>query len=340
MKPPLRWALLGASNIAESRVIPSLRNRGDVPAVVFSADEKRGAAFATRNGIERSAVTIDDALTSDIDAVYVSTKNDLHHAQAIRALRAGKHVLCEKPLALKIADAEEMIAVAKEEGLVLAINHHLPGSPLHVAARKLVAEGKIGRTLSARVRHAVSLRSHLQGWRIQGSEPGSGVLMDLTSHDASVLGPLLGKAVKVTALGASQAGWNDSGSIDAAMTVIEYVGPNGEQILAQTHDAYTVAFDHTALEIQGTLGSITILDAMTQDSPGTVTLTTSNGDAAIDVDTSNDLYSIVLDAFAAAIAGDGVPTATGQDGLEALKVALAAEESIRSSRSVSVLDAR
>jgi 1,5-anhydro-D-fructose reductase (1,5-anhydro-D-mannitol-forming) len=81
-----------------------------------------------------------------------------------------------------------------------------------------------------------------------------------------------------------------------------------------------------------------ITDAMTQDTAGTVTLHTGDGIEVIDVDCSEDLYHINVRAFAAAVRGDGQPTATGADGLRALQVALAAEESLATSEVVKIAD--
>lgn len=94
------------------------------------------------------------------------------------------------------------------------------------------------------------------------------------------------------------------------------------------------------MEIHGERGAIVIGDAMTQETPGTVTLHTEDSTAEIEVDCSADLYDINVIAFLQAIAGDGVPTATGADGLAALQIALAAEASLESGSSVAITDAR
>ena len=85
---------------------------------------------------------------------------------AIAALQAGKHVLCEKPLALTVAGARSMVAACAAAGVVLGTNHHLRNAAAHRTMRDLVAEGAVGRPLAARVFHAVFLPPHLQGWRV------------------------------------------------------------------------------------------------------------------------------------------------------------------------------
>jgi 1,5-anhydro-D-fructose reductase (1,5-anhydro-D-mannitol-forming) len=234
-----------------------------------------------------------------------------------------------------------MVELAEEKGLILAANHHLPGSPLHTTVRQLVGSGAIGTLLSARICHAVLLPERLRGWRLGGAAPGetaagSGVIMDITCHDASVLNPLLGAPTAVTALAVRQAGWNAGGQHDAVMTVISYARDGQPPVLAQTHDSFTVGYDSTSLVVHGTEGSIEVTDAMTQDTAGTVTLRNADGAVEVAVDCSVDLYETVLDAFAAAVAGTGAPTATGRDGLLALKVALAAQQSAATGQTVTL----
>jgi 1,5-anhydro-D-fructose reductase (1,5-anhydro-D-mannitol-forming) len=332
--PALKWGLIGASDIAATRVIGAIRASGGDAVGIFSGSPERAREFAASHGLPRATTDLEELLAWDIDAVYISSTNDKHFDQACRAMRAGKHVLCEKPLALDADQAEAMVDLAEEMGLVLAANHHLPGSPLHAKVRELVDAGAIGTVLSAKIAHAVLLPERLRGWRIGGGTPGSGVILDITCHDASVLNPLLGTPVAVSAVAVNQADWNTGGQDDAAMTVIRYEQEGRPPVLAQTHDSFTVGYARTSLEVHGTEGSIEVLDAMTQDTEGQVLLNTGSGRQTVDVDCTEDLYVIALRAFTAAVNGTGVPTATGRDGLMALKVALAAQESALSGRTV------
>src|SRR4051795_8557177 len=83
-----------------------------------------------------------------VDAVYISTTNEKHRPQALAAIAAGKHVLCEKPLAMTAAEAAEMGRAAEAAGVVFATNHHLRNAGAHIAIRELIATGRIGRVLS------------------------------------------------------------------------------------------------------------------------------------------------------------------------------------------------
>lgn len=334
--PALKWGLIGASDIAATRVIGAIRASGGHTVGVFSASADRARDFAATHALPNFTTALDELLGWDIDAVYISSTNDKHFDQATRALQSGKHVLCEKPLALDASQAEAMVELAQDRGLVLAANHHLPGSPLHTKVRELVDAGTIGTVLSAKIAHAVLLPERLRGWRLGQGTPGSGVILDITCHDASVLNPLLGTPVAVSAIAVQQADWNTGGQEDAAMTVIRYERYGAPAVLAQTHDSFTVGYAGTSLEVHGMKGTIQVTDAMTQDTKGQVILTNAAGVQAVDVDCSEDLYVIGLRAFTAAVEGTGVPTATGRDGLMALKVALAAQESANSGRTVHI----
>ena len=334
----VKFGLIGASYVAASRMVPAFQANGITPKALFDTDKER-FQFWREHDLDLLTTDLDELLGSDIDAVYISSRNDQHASHAIAAAEARKHIIVEKPMALTLSDARTIVAAADQAGVVLAVNHHLPGSPLHATARQLVADGRIGTLYSARINHAVLLPENLREWRL-ADVPGGGVVFDITVHDASVLNPLFGAPpVRVTALGVSQAPWNTAGTRDSVMTILEYpTGDHGVPALAQTHDAFTVPCPGTSMEIHGEKGAILIGDAMTQDTPGTVELHTAAGVEPIDVDVSDDLYHINVRAFAAAVRGEGRPTATGQDGLNALALALAVEESLRSGKTVNLTE--
>ena len=100
------WGLIGASTIASQWVIGAIRANGGVIHSVMSSSRERGVEYAARHGIPASDLSVEGLLARPgVEAVYVSTTNELHLEQALACLAAGKHVLCEKPLALTVADA-------------------------------------------------------------------------------------------------------------------------------------------------------------------------------------------------------------------------------------------
>lgn len=327
-----RWGLIGASTIAREWVIGAIRATGGEVISVMSTNAERGKTYAAEQGIARSVTSLADLLSDpEIDAVYISTTNELHRDQALAAAKAGKHILCEKPLAMSLEDARGMVKAAKEAGVVMATNHHLRNAATHRAMREAIKAGRIGTPLSARVFHAVYLPPHLQGWRIDKPEAGGGVILDITVHDADTLRFVL-DSDPAEAIAFSQAGgMGKAGLEDAVMGVLRFA--NG--VIAQFHDGFTTKFAETGLEVHGTEGSLIGRNVMTQRPIGTVTLRDADGEQDLPLDPRN-LYETALSAFHAAIAGNGKPSATGEDGVWSLATGLAVVEAARTGRTVRI----
>ena len=321
----LRWGLAGASDIAETRMLPALARCGHSARAVYSSSRVHAEKYAARNGIELVFDDFEALLAADaIDAVYISSLNDRHLEQARAAAAAGKHVLCEKPMAPSLAEARDMIRACQESSIVLAVNHHLPAAGTHRRIRELVRGGAIGRPLAVNVRHATLLPERLRGWRL-GDVPGAGVVMDLSCHDASVVNPLLGAAaLETSAITVRQGAW-DAGSEDASMAVVRYEN----EVLVHLHDSFTSPHTPTYLEVHGDAGSIHASGVMTPEPCGTVMLSDKNGDREITVEDRRHTYDITLEAFSAAVAGTGRPIVTGEDAYNALAVSIAILESAR-----------
>lgn len=314
----MRWALAGASTIAAEHMIGALCGAGEVVQVVQSATARRADDFARAHGIAVAETSLDAVLAdAGIGAVYISSTNEKHHAQALAAIAAGKHVLCEKPLAMTVAEAVGMVAAAQAKGVVFATNHHLRCSGSHRAVRGLVAKGRIGRVLSMRLFHAVHLPGHSQGWRIDSPDAGGGVIPDITVHDADVARFILGED-PVSVVAEMTASGMGRGVEDSVMSV--WTMPSGAMVMA--HESFTHPFAGSGLEVHGTEGSIFASGVMTQQPVGEVVLVTGKGRESVPYPT-HSLYTQAVADFLSAVAGTGRPSADGQDGIASLAVALA-----------------
>jgi len=220
---------------------------------------------------------------------------------------------------------------AARAGVVLGTNHHLREAASHRKIRELIRSGAVGKPRFAKVFHAGLLPAHLQGWRLRDPRTGAGAILDLTVHDADALRFLLGaEPVEVVAL-SQQAGMASGDIEDGAMTTIRF----DDGVVAQLHDAFTVPFARTGIEVHGSAGSIYARDVMTQRPIGEVVLRTERGEEVVPLEQEN-LYARTIQAFAASIRGEGQPSCTGEDGLRSLATALAALESARTGRRVAV----
>jgi predicted dehydrogenase len=143
----LRWGILSTADIGRHKVVPAIQAARRCRVVaVGSRDLTRGEAYARELGIPRAYGSYDEVLADpEVDAVYIPLPNHLHADWTIAAARAGKHVLCEKPLAMTAAEAQRMVNAAEEAGVVLLEAFMYRLHPSWAAVRELVAGGRIGR---------------------------------------------------------------------------------------------------------------------------------------------------------------------------------------------------
>lgn len=319
----MKWGLIGASDIAATRVIPALRANHQEISSVNSSDAEWARSYAVKHDIPRASSSLQELLDSDVEAVYISSTNEKHFTQAMAAIESGKHILCEKPIAMNLKDAKKMVDAAKNSNLTFATNHHIRASGSHQLVRKYVEEGALGVLIAARINHGVLLPERLRGWRTSSVEAGAGVILDIVVHDVDSLRHILGSDV-VRAVGISSSNGLGKNSIeDTSVCAFEFT--NG--VIATSMESFVIPFNQTTLEIHGSEGSILIENAMTQDPVGKVSFRDKSGIREIPVPDKEDLYIKTIRQFVA-----GEPYATGEDGILSLQGALMILESIRTNQ--------
>jgi 1,5-anhydro-D-fructose reductase (1,5-anhydro-D-mannitol-forming) len=331
---PLGWGVIGASTIGSEYVVPAIAaNPDSAPVAVLSRSEDRGRAYAEANGIPATYTTVDGFLGDPaIDVVYVGTTNERHAELTLAAAEAGKHVLCEKPLAMTLEEAIAMRDACRSAKVVLGTNHHIRNAATIRAVRDLIRRGAAGRVLSGRIFHAGYLPESIQTWRLHDQQAGAGVIVDETVHDVDTLRFVLDdEVVEVVAI-SGQLGLASGGIEDEVVGAMRF----GKGALIAFHDGYTPRYARTGLEIHGEEGSIIGLDVMSQEPQGTVTLRREGGLEEIDPGPREDLYVRAVRLFNEAARGQGTPAATADDGIRSLAAALAVVEAARTGRSQAV----
>ena len=257
----LGWGFIGASLWARQRLVPAVKAASGADAIaVFSTSPERGRRFAEECGLPRSYDSLDGLLDDpEVDIVYISTTNDLHASQTIAAAAAGKHVLCEKPLATTLDDARRMQDACRA-GRGRAGDQ--PSSPRRADAsstmRALIQEGAIGDVVAARIFFSSSLPAEMRTWRLKRPDAGGGAVLDLTVHSADTIRFLLDdEIVEVSALTSS--GELGQGVVeDSVMGVMRSRrGP-----LVGFHDSFVVPHAGNGVEIHGTTGSLLARDVL------------------------------------------------------------------------------
>ncbi|MBV8588439.1 MAG: Gfo/Idh/MocA family oxidoreductase, partial [Verrucomicrobia bacterium] len=291
----LRWGLIGASNIAKTYMIDAINAQPDSQVVaVLSSNAERAKSYADENGIGRSYNSLEAFLADpEIDVVYISTTNELHKAQTIAAAKAGKHVHCEKPLALTVADAQEMLAACKQAGVTLGTNHHLRSTTILRKLHELVRCGDLGDVLAARAFFAVYLPLESQGWRTAKAETGAGVVLDITVHVADALRFVLGDEVEEVVAATARQGIAEGEIEDTVMGVLRF--RNGT--MAQFHDSFTVPHALTGFELHGSKCSVYAEDCLTQVPKGSVHILRNGKRQEVDLGPIENHYEHLVRAF-------------------------------------------
>ena len=193
----LNWIVIGIGDITRKRVIPAIQAepRSQLYGLV-THDPAKAAAYGVR-----AWATLDEALgDSRVQAVYVGTPVFLHAPQTMASLRAGKHVICEKPMAMNKAEALTMVRAAEESGKTLGVAYYRRSYPKVQRAKQLLAAGAIGKPVSAELtNHTWFDGSGSRDWLVDPAKAGGGPLFDVASHRIDVLNFLFGQPLRVTA---------------------------------------------------------------------------------------------------------------------------------------------
>ena len=207
-RAPLRLGILGCANIAKQFTRDVAGSAGVRVVAVASRDAANAAAFAAAQGIERSHGSYGALLADpDIDAVYLPLPNSLHAEWAVAAARHGKHILCEKPLALSRAEAAAMFDAAARHGVMLLESYPWSFQPQTAAMLDLMAQGAIGQMRSVQACFGFTVADAQTNIRMK-PELGGGALLDAGSYPLSLIRVVMGDAPS-TVVATSR--WSPSG---------------------------------------------------------------------------------------------------------------------------------
>ncbi len=198
----IRWGIIGCGNVADhAGATPLYRTPGSELIAVARRDAAQAADFAARHGAKRwytdAAALIADP---EINAVYIASPHDLHREQATLAARAGKIVLCEKPMGTSVADAQAIVDVCQANDAPLTVAYHRRCWPITRVIRRLLGEHAIGDIVQARVQLSDErIADPARQWLASRERSGGGALATAGSQWIDLLRFLLGEIVKTTA---------------------------------------------------------------------------------------------------------------------------------------------
>jgi predicted dehydrogenase len=333
---PVRVGVVGTGSIAEAHVV-GYRAAGaevvalcDISSATLAARQKE---WEVPNGFADYAEMLRN---SDIDAVSICTPNSTHHPITIAAAKAGRHVLCEKPVSLDLAQADEMIAACEKAGVVLQVGHHMRSWTSAVRAKQMIDAGAIGGVTYVRLRQAHDWggATSVRGVFASRELSGGGTLLDNGCHLFDLARYLAGDVANVFARMATRKFAVEVE--DTAVSSLGFVsGAIGQVEVAWTGTGWQEAFwvfgTEGSLECDNRVGS-NILTHRFRGSGGQTWETTDVARYELAGDLAHTQH---VGNFLAAIAG-GPNVCTGIDGREAVRLVLASYESADSNALVTI----
>jgi predicted dehydrogenase len=209
----VNWGILGVGDVTEVKSGPAFyKVEHSTVAAVMRRSAEKASDYARRHGIAKSYSDGADLINDpDVNAVYIATPPNSHAEYAIAAMRAGKPVYVEKPMARTHAECEEMLQVSRETGMPLWVAYYRRALPAFLEAKRLIEAGEIGQPLSVRVTlHWPAKERRLpqeeMNWRVKPEIGGAGHFFDLASHQFDYLDFALGKIIDVQGIAANLAG--------------------------------------------------------------------------------------------------------------------------------------
>ena len=335
----MRWAIAGFGMQSETRMAPAIAAAKDSRLeAVWSVETERARAYADRHGPFRSHDSFAALLADpEVDVVYISTPNYLHREHVLQAAEAGKHILCEKPMALTVADASAMVEACDKAGVKLGIALQNRQHPAHQEMRRLVAIGEAGNVALATGQYCHDFPRDVpwSGWRNDPAKSGGGALMGMEVHVLDLMGFVVGShVVEVTAFSDADAA---AGKVDSITTcLLRFANGSSAFTVSSLHLPHSkndlvVYSSKLRMEARGTIGMPWQGDlAVTKQANDMSVMTFPCENPAI------DLFVRLVEDFNRSIEQDSVPLASGRDGLALVQLTDAVIRSAREREAVRI----
>lgn len=341
----VKIGIVGCGSITKHRHAPEYAQHPQVEIVgYYDTHPERAAMMAEKHGGIVYASFEDLLADKEIDAVSICTPNRFHAPQSIAALQAGKHVLCEKPMATTAEDARNMIAAAEKAHKFLMIGHNQRLADAHVKAKKILESGELGKVLTFRTffTHGGPESWSIEGkntWFFEKKDAVLGTMGDLGVHKADLIRWLLGDEIVAASAFVETLDKTDIDgkliSVDDNAVCILKSRSGIPGTLTAGWTAYGEGTNATILTC--TKGTMRIYD----DENYQIIVSLRTGEKTLykvgRIQTNDNQFgSGVINAFVASILEKKAPEISGEEGLKALKIVLACMESAKTGMTVTV----
>jgi predicted dehydrogenase len=310
----LKWAIIGLGDIARKRVGPAMmEDENSQPVAMFSNTLARAQEFCDLFGAQRAYDRIEDLWADEaVEAVYLASPHFRHRDETIAAAQAGKHVLCEKPMANDAVECREMIAACADNGVALAVAYYRRWYPKARRMKELLEQGVIGQPIRARVCIGGCYNPAPEDWKYWrvSAAAGGGALMDVGSHRLDIICYLLGEPQCVCGM--------------ADRLVMEYEVPDTETLLCRMQSGahvecacnWNLPNGTDEMEIHGTEGAL----IATPFDGDVLRVRTKSGDEEIATMKAENVHLPLIASFAGRVGSGQPPEFDGTDGMQATRI--------------------
>ena len=321
------WGVAGLGWVAGDFVLPAMVQAGSRLAACVGSSPEKSQAFAQRFGFARAHPDLDALLRDpEVDAVYLALPNSLHHAAVLAAARAKKHILCEKPFAMSVAHAREMVAACREAGVILRIAHQIRLDAAIVRAREIVRSGRLGRLAEMSLERG-SANPARKTWRLDNQQ--SGVIFDVGVHLLDLIQWVSGQRyVEVSAFSHPD---RKEGKSDDTVTVLGRLEGDCHALVRATRE---VASAENNLIIEGAEATL-YTSALRFAKEHVVSVRDKHG-VTEERFPASPAYALEISAFEGELRGERSHLPDGEDSLQTVAATQAVLQSIDERRIVAV----
>lgn len=331
------WAIVGLGSYATRQILPRMHEcEFSAPVALVSGSPEKARGIADEYGVSHSNIYSYENYDSiannpEIEVVYVVLPNSMHHEYTIRALRAGKHVICEKPMSVSVAEAEEMVAVARETGRKLMIGYRSRFEPYNQAAIELAGGELLGPTKVIETSSGFNIGNPEQ-WRLKRALSGGGSMMDIGIYSVQAARYLTGEEpIEVNAMEHTPSG--DPRFAEVEDTILFQLRfPSGA--LANCVSAYSS--NHNRYRVIGTNGWVELEPATGYSGQAMRVQARGPAQARVLPEPAKNQFVGQLDHMSECVINDTEPIVNGEEGLQDMRVIAAVYESMRTGRTVAV----
>lgn len=305
----LQWGLIGCGDIARKRVVPAIQHAENSElTVVNRSDYSKAESFAKEFGVRKWTAHWQDLVQDpEINSVYVATPVYLHARQTIAAAENGKHVLCEKPMALNTAECTKMIDACKANKVKLGIAYYRHFFSPVIRIKEIIASGEIGMVVHIQANNFEDFNlspGTPRYWLLQKNLSGGGPMMDMGCHRIEVFSNLLGPIKHTSSFLENVVYDREVEDIATAHFKFES-GATG--VLVSSH---AIKEPKDTLTIFGNKGSIHVPEL----NKGTITIVSANGSQTEEHPNSENFHQPLVDDFIKAVRENKEPGVTGETG--------------------------